>query len=85
MARYGSILNFCRALMNRDAVHDRGVGTELSAGPAHKPAAPKMAQKLLLQHVTRLYEQTAVDGLVRHAHGIIMGEGALKANSNLAR
>ena len=85
MARYGSILNFRRALMNGDALHDRRMGTGLSAGPAHKAAAPKMAQKLFLQHVTRLYEQTAVDGLVRHAHGTIMGERALKANGNLAR
>jgi hypothetical protein len=83
MARYGAILDFGRALMNGDAVHDGGVGIGPSARPAHKAAAPEMTQKLLLQYVTRLNEEASIDGLVRHPHETIMRERTLKANGNL--
>ncbi len=85
MPRNGPILDLCRPLMDRDPIDHAPLAAHLRARSAHESTAPEVPEELLLQDVTRLQEQAAVDGLVGDAHRAIMREGALQANGNLAR
>jgi hypothetical protein len=85
MTGNGAILNFGWTLPNRDAIHDGWVSAWMGTRPAHEAPAAQMTQQLLLQDVARLNEETPVDRLVGHPHKVIMREGMLQANGDLAR
>src|ERR1700688_2340691 len=43
------------------------------ARATHAPRRPQVVHQLFFQYPTRLNEQTTVDGLVRHAHALVVG------------
>src|SRR5690242_8710797 len=53
------------------------------ARAAHAPLGAQVVQQLLFQRSTRLNEQAAVNGLVRHAHALVVGITVLQPPGNL--
>ncbi len=84
MAGNGSILSLGGALMDGDSIHDaKSVRSARAAGVAHEARTAQMADELLFERSASLNEESAVDRLVRHAHGRIIGECSLEANRYL--
>src|SRR5260370_40487140 len=53
------------------------------ARATHAPLRPQVVHQLFFQYATRLNEQTTVDGLVRHAHALVVGIPILQPPGNL--
>src|ERR1700687_3324317 len=53
------------------------------ARATHAPRRPQVVHQLFFQYATRLNEQTTVDGLVRHAHALVVGIPILQPPGNL--
>src|SRR5258708_24517864 len=53
------------------------------ARATHAPLRPQVLHQLFFQYATRLNEQTTVDGLVRHAHALVVGIPILQPPGNL--
>src|SRR5438270_2865513 len=53
------------------------------ARATHAPLRPQVVHQLFFQYATRLNEQTTVDGLVRHAHVLVVGTPILQPPGNL--
>jgi len=55
------------------------------ARATHAPLRSQMVHQLFFQYATRLNEQAAVNGFVRHAHALVVGIPILQPPGNLFR
>src|SRR5215470_14987602 len=53
------------------------------AGMAHAPLRPQVVHQLFFQYSPRLNEQAAVNGLVGHAHALVIRIRSLQPSGNL--
>src|SRR3989442_13720974 len=88
MAGNGTVLNFRGPFPDGDGINDLTAG--LSADTrvpraAYTPLGPQVPNQLLFQRSARLNEQTAVNGLVGHAHTLVVGILGLQPSGNLLR
>src|ERR1700716_1191454 len=86
MPRNRSVFHFRGPFTDRDGIDDLAAG--LSADrcmerAAHAPLAPQVLHQLLFQHAPRLEEQASVNGLVGHAHALVVGILCLQPSGNL--
>src|SRR5215475_4265653 len=49
----------------------------------HVPLRAQLVHQLFFQYAPRLNEQAAVDGLVRHAHALVVGTASFQPSGNL--
>src|SRR5580658_1996180 len=83
-----AVFHFRRPFPNGDGIDDLTAG--LSAGSRVLRAAdvalgPQMSNQLFFQHSPRLDEQATVNGLVGHAHALVMGTLGLQPSADLFR
>src|ERR1700730_13479253 len=86
MAGDGAILDLRRPFSNGNGIDDLTlVVSVIPRVPraANSPLEPKMLNQLFFQHSTRLNEQAAVNGLVGHAHTLVLGILNLQPSGNL--
>ena len=84
----GAVLNLCGPLANGDGIDDLTLGVPCSSsvhGPTDEWLRSKMLNQLLFQHSSSLDEQTAIEGLVGHAHALVAGIASLQPTGNLLR
>jgi len=72
----GSVFHFRGLFTDRDGIDDLAAGLSTDRcmeRAARAPLAPQVLHQLLFQHTPRLEEQASVNGLVGHAHALIVG------------
>src|SRR6202011_4678603 len=88
MAGNGAVLDFCGPFPNGDGIDDltTAVSTDTRMPrAAYAPLGSKVLNQLFFQHSSRLNEQAAVNGLVGHAHTLVLGILNLQPSGNLFR
>src|ERR1700722_3987674 len=88
MAGNGAVLDFCGPFPNGDGIDDltTAVSTDTRMPrAAYAPLGSKVLNQLFFQHSSRLNEQAAVNGFVRHAHALVLGILNLQPSGNLFR
>src|ERR1700730_7503607 len=88
MAGNGAVLNFRGPFPDGDGIDDLPTAVSARRGlprAAYTPLRPKVLNQLLFQHSSRLNEQAAVNGFVRHAHAFVLGIPPLQPSGNLFR
>jgi hypothetical protein len=88
MAGDGAVFDFSGPLPDGDGIDDLTTAVSAITGllrAAYKPLGPKVPNQLFLQHSSRLDEQAAVNGLVGHAHTLVIGILVLQPSGNLFR
>src|SRR6202790_1999006 len=88
MAGNGTIFHFRRSFADGDGIDDPALGVPVNAGvprAADPPLRSQMPNQFLFQHSTRLNEQAAINGFVRHAEALVVGMLALQPSGNLLR
>src|SRR6059058_1697789 len=86
VARDRSVFRFRWPFADRDGIDDLPPCMSMLAEMAratHAPLRPQVVHQLFFQYATRLNEQTTVDGLVRHAHALVVGIPILQPPGNL--
>ncbi|CAB3810966.1 hypothetical protein LMG27177_07649 [Paraburkholderia fynbosensis] len=88
VAGYRTVFNASGAFADRYCVPNPAVIVRLlcvMARTAHGPGAPQVLQQLLLQGTTGLYEESAIDGLVRHVVVLVVWIHPPEPSGNLLR
>ena len=84
MTRNRSICRFRRSFADGDGVDDPAVPVNVGVSrAAHVPLRSQVVQQLFFQYAPRLNEKAAVDGLVGHAHALVVGILAPQPPGNL--
>src|SRR5262249_10205914 len=81
-----AVFCFRRSFADGDSVDDLPPCMSMfarMARAAHSPLRLQVVHQLFFQYSTSLNEQTAVDGLVRHAHTLVIGILGLQPSGNL--
>ena len=86
MTRNRSVFRFRRSFANGDGIDDPTPAMPVNAGvprAAHAPLRPQVVHQLFFQYSPSLNEQAAVNGLVGHAHALVIGILGLQPPGNL--
>jgi hypothetical protein len=78
VARYGAIVDVCRALADRDGIEDLALTPPLPRGRPRVPKVvlpPQVLEESTFEHAATLHEQAPVDRFGRHLHVRITRKG----------